>query len=132
VLPLSFRILEQNDGAVLQIIYSGKPEARLAVAGAVVGAGTPKEVFSQQRPPIDRRQFSKIVLVIGASATAASVFLLLVVALLFLHRRETLRQRSAAFVLGLTISQIIAFGVFAYLHHRESQPVVPPTIWMNQ
>jgi hypothetical protein len=40
-LPVSFGILERNDGAVLQIIYSGDPDTTLSLRGIIVGAGSP-------------------------------------------------------------------------------------------
>jgi hypothetical protein len=127
VLPLSFRILEHNDGAVLQIIYSGKPEARLTVTGAVIGSGTPKEVFSQQSRPTDIRQRPKrfvalLALFIGGNLLSAVwVFWLY-------HSHRPVRSLWLAFVFG----QLVAMGTGVYVAYRASQPVVPSTIWMNQ
>lgn len=42
-LPLSFSILERNDGAKLQIIYTGKPDARVTLKGTILGAPQPRE-----------------------------------------------------------------------------------------
>ena len=41
-LPLSFDILEQLDGAAVQLIYSGDPNAGVGVTGTIVGARSPK------------------------------------------------------------------------------------------
>lgn len=74
-LPLSFRILEHNDGAQLQIIYTGKPDAHVSLAGTIVGAGEPREAEADadqlQRPGTSR--FWPLTLV-----TLAAVALLLV------------------------------------------------------
>ena len=36
--PLLFDVLEENDGAAIQIIYAGSPSADIAITGVVVGA----------------------------------------------------------------------------------------------
>jgi hypothetical protein len=41
-LPLSFSILERNDGAAVQIIYSGKPDTTVSLNGTILGAGWPR------------------------------------------------------------------------------------------
>jgi hypothetical protein len=41
-IPLSFFILEKNDGAAIQIIYAGKPDTPITMKGIVVGAGNPR------------------------------------------------------------------------------------------
>ena len=48
-LPLSFSILEHNDGAVLQIIYSGKADTSVSLKGTVVGAGTPRQLAPDEK-----------------------------------------------------------------------------------
>jgi len=40
---LSWRILEEDDGAVLQIVYAGKPNQKISLDAAVVGQKTPTE-----------------------------------------------------------------------------------------
>jgi hypothetical protein len=47
-LPLSFAILEKGDGAALQIIYTGKPDAAVSVLGTIVGAGEPRKAHTSQ------------------------------------------------------------------------------------
>lgn len=50
VLPLSFGILEHNDGAAIQIIYAGKADTAITVKGTIVGAGNPR--FFSEGPPL--------------------------------------------------------------------------------
>jgi hypothetical protein len=38
VLDLDFEILEKNDGASVQVIYAGSPQAEIKVVGSIVGA----------------------------------------------------------------------------------------------
>ncbi len=45
-LPLSFGILEQGDGAALQIIYAGTVDAKVSVIGTIVGAREPRVLTS--------------------------------------------------------------------------------------
>jgi hypothetical protein len=42
VVPISFGILEHDDGAAIQLIYAGKSDAAITVRGTIVGAGTPR------------------------------------------------------------------------------------------
>jgi len=48
VLPVFFGILEHNDGAQLQIIYTGKPDARVSLTGTIVGVPQPRELLVAQ------------------------------------------------------------------------------------
>jgi hypothetical protein len=54
---VSFGILERNDGAVVQIIYSGKPEGHISITGTVIDLGSPREVFGGQSHPINVNEF---------------------------------------------------------------------------
>lgn len=47
-LPLSFAILEKGDGAALQIIYTGKPDAAVSVLGTITGVGEPRKADTSQ------------------------------------------------------------------------------------
>jgi hypothetical protein len=40
--PISFTILEHNDGAAIQVIYAGKIDVPIVVKGTIVEAGSPK------------------------------------------------------------------------------------------
>jgi hypothetical protein len=48
-LRFSWRILEKNDGAVVQVIYAGKPNTPITVEGAVVGQRRPLQA-SRETP----------------------------------------------------------------------------------
>jgi hypothetical protein len=43
-IPVSFKILEQGDGAIIQIIYAGLVDVEVSVVGIVEGAGTPRKL----------------------------------------------------------------------------------------
>jgi hypothetical protein len=49
VLPISFGILERNDGGAVQIIYSGRPDTTVSIAGTVVGANAPRPLAPDER-----------------------------------------------------------------------------------
>ena len=48
-LPLSFRILEHNDGAAIQIIFSGKPDTSVSLKGVVMGAKAPRLIRTEDQ-----------------------------------------------------------------------------------
>src|SRR5713226_2259025 len=48
-LPISFGVLERNDGAAVQIIYSGKPETTVSINGTILRAGSPRQATVPDR-----------------------------------------------------------------------------------
>jgi hypothetical protein len=129
-LPISFGILERNDGAVLQIIYTGKPEARVSVSGVVMGAGQPRESIPEQaRPPRKnwRTKFFALAVVLAAGIAFLTVSL-------FRYRMYTLERRpgkrsDALFVLGLVLAMTLPGCAIVAYEFWRSQPAVPRTIW---
>jgi hypothetical protein len=132
-LPLSFSILERNDGAVLQIIYTGNPEARVSVAGTIVGPGSPREVLSQEPKPIAQSYLSKLLL-----ASAVFITLIAISAVLLMNPlrrrlgRRPLRAREFMPMFAMLGINVILLCALAYDVHRRSQPVVPQTLWIGQ
>ena len=133
VLPVSFGILERNDGAVLQIMYSGKPEGHVSITGTVVGLGSPKQVFTEQeRQPLLPERPSMLLLGFSAFMTACLAVMTVSVAWLSRKLGRTMSRRAAAVMLAIIGLNAIYICSEAFLVHRRFQPVVPPTLWMSQ
>lgn len=49
-LPISWRILEKNDGASIQLVYLGSDNVRISVGGVVKGVGEPKRLEVGVKP----------------------------------------------------------------------------------
>ena len=43
-IPISWRIMEQGDGGIIQIVYAGTPEAVPKIIGIIEGQGSPRDV----------------------------------------------------------------------------------------
>jgi hypothetical protein len=118
--PLSFRILERNDGGVFQIIYTGKPDARVSVTGTIVGPGSPREVLSQESKPIAPSRLTKTLVplaILLTVITIAAVFLVNPLRRRLGKRSLLLRERIPALVMaGLNV--LLLFAVL-YLDHRS-------------
>jgi hypothetical protein len=58
-LPISFSILERGDGAALQIIYTGNPDAAVSLQGTILGVAETHNLSRTEaaatRPPLERR-----------------------------------------------------------------------------
>ncbi len=134
VLPVSFGILERNDGAVLQIIYAGRSDARISVSGTVVGASATRETKSFERRAEDPRHQIKIELYM------VPISGLVLLAVILFYYREFRKDSIIVDVLPKWLRYTAAIGingtllaiiVFTYYDYRALQPVVPHSIWMS-
>jgi hypothetical protein len=141
-LPISFDILEKSDGAAVQIIYAGDPEAAITVKGTVIGAATPRLLglptggFRKPRDPKRERISSELLGYAGLLTGSGSI-----VTALALRARTKVTQmgaklqpsepirRMATFALALSTVLIILSCYLLYVSHRESSPGVPASIW---
>ena len=127
VIPLSFEILERNDGAVLQVIYTGKPDANVSATGTIVGVDHFEKVLERHHHNVERLlrlekyidKFFAVVSVVGA------IFVLLT--------RKRLAERfgraKLRFVVGVVVFNLLAYTFVTIADYREDQPVVPATLW---
>jgi hypothetical protein len=127
-LPLSFGILEHNDGAVLQIIYSGKPDAHVSISGVTVGAGQPRETTIEQYRPKGRTPSGDFLFTMATVALAA-VGMWLFGPHLRLSEELFGKRRKLIFALLLFLACILpALGLYAK-SEWISKHTVPSSIW---
>ena len=144
-LPISFRILERNDGAQLQIIYTGKPDAQIRLTGTIVGAGPPRvtAVDPESEKPRHRRP-SLLVISLGAIALIVTLMLtpplvirateLIMTTLPFGKQLPTQRVMyliGRAFLLML-LSGICGFATADYFYSSRNTGPIPPSIQLDQ
>jgi hypothetical protein len=128
-LPLSFSILERNDGAPLEIIYTVKPDGRASMSATIVGAGQPREaIVAQDRPP-DKPKLN----------TATLALALLVLVPLALAGLAPLRlpperlTRAATLALSLIAASAAVVGFFsADVYRAWKHESIPATIRAKQ
>ena len=127
VLPVSFNILERGDGAAIQVIYLGKPDARVLVKGTVIGAPQPA-LLTQ---PAGAGEPSP-----GKSPWPAIVFALIPLPYVFVVLRKTPGQLKAKQWLPAVTSVLIASAIlygacyFSYIAWAMTRaPQIPGTIW---
>jgi hypothetical protein len=145
-LPLSFSILERNDGASFQIIYSGNSDTDVSVKGTVVGAGKPRLLAPDEKSfeASARRRTLKIQAVLAELILAIAGL----VSGYFWGRglgprgprpansMPTSRPRVLTFAnatLSFVCLVLIGFGL--WLSHNavsHLSPAVPGSIWMKQ
>jgi hypothetical protein len=130
VLPVSFGILERNDGAQIQIIFTGRPEARVSVSGTIVGASQIRETITlQDRPPSKHRRLEFLLFYILLAALAVLGALTLSRYSRWVREGRVSWRLDRWFAVGFFLAMVIpAVGVVGY-EMWKSQPTVPPTIW---
>ena len=136
VLPVSFAILEHNDGAQLQIIYTGKPEARASITGTIVGAGQPREAVIDQGQPSKRPRSRTALLALALLGISLSVMVIgwaiLRSPLLFNVSLPGGRRLTRVAILGMVlISAVLGFlipGVYLAWKYES----IPATIRAQQ
>lgn len=128
-LPVSFALLERNDGAAVQIIYSGKPNAAISVAGTILGAGHPHRLVPPDAtiPPTPERSLTGL--------TVIAIFLVLMSAGFLVSAVESLRKRQVApgiylLVVGAFIL-VLLFFLLRMLFVATNSPTIPPSIWSH-
>jgi hypothetical protein len=139
VLPMSFGILENDDGAAIQLIYAGKSDTAITVSGTIVGAGIPR--FFSEGPLLHSpeeayrmwERFHRAFPPIVYSLTAA-VFILMAVRLLrsrpsdqqYSETRIKLKRKYVLIVFGMI--GLIYLGMAAQIYHDTHRPEVPYSV----
>lgn len=88
---IAWKILEQNDGGIIQIIYAGPPETRISVEGAVVGQPNVHELKYSGSIYSPAKQYAKTVQMYRALAVLMTFVAVL---LAFSTYRVLARQRE--------------------------------------
>ncbi|MBZ5612832.1 MAG: hypothetical protein LAO23_02395 [Acidobacteriia bacterium] len=135
VLPVSFAILEHDDGAAIQIIYAGKSDTAIAVNGTIVGAGNPR-FFSEGRqlrnPEEAARKMKRVDRVMAYIPWLGTAILLILMAVsVLVFRRSdqgpyTSRMKSATIVLGITALLYLGMDIVEF--HESHRPEVPYSV----
>ncbi len=138
VVGLKFDILEQDDGAAIQLIYAGSPTASVALRGTIVGVATPRfisaisaERYLKKRRSIDNRLSLKLLPV------ASGLIMLSAFGLAIYHALKRRRQgkRSSLVYLALALTSAVLYGYLGYDSYRVARdlaPDVPRSIWTSE
>jgi hypothetical protein len=131
-LPLTFDILEEDDGAAIQLIYAGDPNTPVSVKGTIVGAASLRRLspnegqFEKRLSPKDLQHRNRL---FGYSLIAMGAFLLIAASARLYSR---LKQGEGVLVPTVAVACAIAYigmgGYFLYSAHRAQSPV-PAAIW---
>jgi hypothetical protein len=128
-LPLSFAILEQGDGAVLQIIYMGNPNTSVRLRGTIEGAGQPKRLDVAKTRP-DSRYGHTLLIFVWVGAILMPFFILFVN---LLDGRGPIRP-TWKLALGLFMVSapfLLLAGLATLQTYRPSQSV-PAALWSDR
>lgn len=136
-LPLSFDILEKSDGAAIQIIFAGEPDAPVALKGTIVGVGAPK-LLSLSKGGGERPNplvTFKLTQLMRNSLLAIGVVALLLIGALWLAVRRRGQKSVMKFGIFVIVTAIF-FGIFwgmymAYDAEKTSSTGVPSGIWLT-
>lgn len=138
-IPITFDILEHGDGAAIQLIYTGTPEAEVIVTGTIVGAGSPRLLrqrdtgFTTTLSPRKRRRVGKG---LGWTALAMGLAVLVyaITRIVKLRAAPPYAPWRIALVIAMVLSGVLyaAMGGFLiYTAHISAYPGVPLTIWAD-
>jgi len=140
-LPVGFDILERNDGAAIQIVYSGSPDAGITMRGTVVGAagprllGRPTGGFRRLPDSKRERRFDNVLAYTLGYLGVISGFGIAYMALIL--RRRFMLAEPRLTLIGSAVMPFVIVSVFLvavssfllFLAHREASPGVPAAIW---
>lgn len=123
-LVITWDILEQGDGAVMQLIYAGDADAKFGVRGALVGQQRLEELASGQKVRSPQEQYalqqsSRRLLGYMSMGTAALMFLSVVV----VRRRFRRQFNRYVWVMVVFCTVYFAYGLWILLY---SEPAGPP------
>lgn len=131
-LPLSFSILEHNDGAAIQIIYSGKPDTTVSLSGTIVGAGQPRLLA----PADTRKTYLRAQQILGMVLDALAGFVLggMVPVIIAGQRTEPQFRPRIRTVAAMFLGIALGVGGMLLSAHagKRLSPAVPQTIWLKQ
>jgi len=136
--PISFDILEKGDGAAIQIIYAGKSDAAISLAGTIVGAGSPRILSKEKQSNTEtNRQKLRRSLRVGYGTILAGVVLLVFgfVHAWYKSRQDPESRHRRMTNFGMSTAAMIVYillGIFVvYDAHQTYSPAVPIAIWVD-
>lgn len=134
-LPFSFGILEHGDGAVVQVIYAGKADSNIHVAGEVVGAGKSQSLVPPDYaiPPSPHRSLAPIVFeLLFAGFCAWNGAQCLRALIKQLKSKKSLREKIMPTIVASILAGLFVGGALFLLHLAfvaTSSPTIPLSIW---
>ncbi len=144
-LPLSFTILERNDGAAIQIIYSGRSDTAISLRGTVVGAAGISQLATEEMTfeAQSREKFLRFAMTAGWLLLTAGSFFLGWLTHPWLSLRRFLEPKATRspfppLSFGRTIALVLCLTMsgFGLVIERRAvahlAPGVPQSIWMEQ
>jgi hypothetical protein len=138
VVPLSFEILEHDDGAAMQLIYAGKTDTAIAVNGTIVGAGSPR-FFSEgprtHNPEEALRKWERIDRVVSYIPYVGTAFIILM-AVIFVppiirridQEPDMYKLRRKQLFIALAIVGLVYLGMDILQYHENHTPEVPHSV----
>jgi hypothetical protein len=126
-LPLSWAILEQNDGAIIQLTYAGGPDVPIAMSGVVEGQANIQQVAFQSKIQSPEEQYKARVsgnrsfrwIMIGLGI----VYILSALLVAKIQRRRDTLRRILLLITALTGLALLCYNsVLMFL----SKPLGPP------
>lgn len=124
IVPVSWRILEENDGASVQLIYQGTQEVEVRVQGVIEGVRGVKEAklgVKIKTPEEQVREQQRNRWIFGIMALVYGCIPILAVVLTFTTPPE--RRRLW---LALAISSVIPFAIFIWQYFFVTAGLWPP------
>ena len=104
-IPLSWQILEKNDGVVIQIIYSGSLETDFKVVGVLEGQSniTPqKQSILGEPTQLDYKEFNNTI-----SITAIAIVIFNLIAYFFIFRKRYLKFKKQKRLFEMKVTIIV-------------------------
>ncbi len=134
-LPITFNILEKSDGATIQIIYSGNPDANISLKGTVVGAGSPRILtlpkwLQWMNRPSNPNVPSKINKIVGIAFFCFG-FVFATAKTLFWFRERGTGDRFPWVMVGGALAYMAMGALMWYVGYRTYTPGVPSSIWLG-
>lgn len=127
--PLSWRILEQNDGASIQLVYLGSEDIGVAVKGVVEGLREMKriDIGIETTTPEERvHTEGAINRISGILFTTFGALGILMTPIGFFARKQRLGLRKALLRYGPNSLVFIAFFGFGIWNLMQNVPSLPP------
>jgi hypothetical protein len=123
-LPVSWRILEKNDGSSIQLIYLGSDSVTISVKGVVEGSGAPKRLEVGVKPP--QSPYREAYVAKRLNTIWGIVWVSLGVIFMVLVLFDVVRQRGflrGDYVMSLVIVGLMGYGIWALF---RPGPMLPP------
>jgi hypothetical protein len=127
---LTWRILEQNDGMSLQVIYSGDADVPIVVAGSVIGQSSPSQqqysgklrTPEQQYEHVKTLRFTSVLVIFAGVLMLSGAFFIIV---RFKRANRALTPVPVGFMVAFAILGLLYIGVGAAQYYLGSTPSPP-------